>query len=103
MEALHKQVHIMRHSPDEALQLKAAQAIQDRAWGKAKPLTEEEKKGEDAATILDMLAAISSGQTAIENERAEQKKLAQQGSGLTDESTDVDSLLIDVQAERIDG
>ncbi len=42
-EALHGMVHLMRTSQDESIKFKAQKEIMDRAWGKSKPLTEEEK------------------------------------------------------------
>lgn len=58
-EALLKNVHLMRTSTDENIVLRATKAIMDRAWGNTKPATEEEKKGADAGSILDVLAAMS--------------------------------------------
>lgn len=65
-EALLTSVHIMRTDPDPSIRLRAANTIMDRAWGKSKPLAEEEKKGADAGSILDVLAAVSTHMSAIE-------------------------------------
>lgn len=65
-EALLVNVHVMRTSPDENIKLRAAKNIMDRAWGQTKALTEEEKKGADAGSILDVLAAVSARQGQIE-------------------------------------
>lgn len=52
-------VHLARTSVDENIILRASKAVMDRAWGNTKPATEEEKKGADAGSILDVLAAMS--------------------------------------------
>lgn len=52
-------VHLARTSTDENIVLRASKAVMDRAWGNTKPATEEEKKGADAGSILDVLAAMS--------------------------------------------
>lgn len=61
-----KYVHLMRNSPDERIQLQAADRILNRSIGMAKALSEEEKKGADAGSILDVLAAVSIRAAAIE-------------------------------------
>lgn len=65
-EAVLKYVHLMRNSPDERIQLQAADRILNRSIGMAKALSEEEKKGADAGSILDVLAAVSIRAAAIE-------------------------------------
>lgn len=65
-EALLRYVHLMRNSPDERIQMQAADRILNRAIGMAKALSEEEKKGADAGSILDVLAAVSARQGEIE-------------------------------------
>ena len=70
-EALLKYVHLMRTSPDERIQMSAADRILNRAIGMAKPLSEEEKKGADAGSILDVLAAMSAQQSALERQDPE--------------------------------
>ena len=51
---------------DPNVVLRCAKFVCDRAWGQTKALTEEEKKGADAGSILDVLAAVSSSMSAIE-------------------------------------
>lgn len=65
-EAFLNTVHVMRTTTDEQVRLRASKQIMDRAWGLTKALTEEEKKGADAGSILDVLAAVSSHMSAIE-------------------------------------
>lgn len=52
-------VHLARTSTDENIRLRATKQVMDRAWGLTKALSEEEKKGADAGSILDVLAAVS--------------------------------------------
>jgi hypothetical protein len=70
-EALLKYVSLMRTSPDERIQLQAADRILNRAIGMAKALSEEEKKGADAGSILDVLAAVSARCSATEQKPPE--------------------------------
>lgn len=65
-EALLRYVHLMRTSPDERIQMQAADRILNRAIGMAKALSEEEKKGADGGSILDVLAAVSTYQGKLE-------------------------------------
>lgn len=65
-EALLKHVYIMRHDPDSRIQQASANVILNRAIGLAKAISEEEKKGADAGSILDVLAAVSAYQGKIE-------------------------------------
>lgn len=65
-EALLKYVDLMRNDPDSRIQLQAADRILNRSIGMAKALSEEEKKGADAGSILDVLAAVSIRAAAIE-------------------------------------
>jgi hypothetical protein len=100
-EALHGMVHLMRTSQDEGIKFKAQQEIMNRAWGKTKPLTEEEKQGADAATILDILGEMSRNMTAIENEAARPKLIES-----TKEETDyydADAILIEAEKEKDNG
>lgn len=97
-EALLKNVSLMRLSPDENIQLKASHYIMDRAWGKSKPLTEEEKRSEDAASILDVLARMSASNTQIEQEAAKPKLLERaEDDGQT---YDAESFLVEVEQEK---
>lgn len=68
-EALLQYVNIMRTSPDERIRMQAADRILNRAVGMAKALSEEEKKGADAGSILDVLAAVSATMS-IQEQRA---------------------------------
>lgn len=61
-------VHDYRTSKDPGHRFKIAKYFMDQVIGSPKPLTEEEKKGADAGTILDVLAAMSTKQGAIERE-----------------------------------
>lgn len=94
-EALLKYVHLMRYSPDERIQLQAADRILNRSIGMAKALSEEEKKGADAGTILDVLAAVSSRQGALERQAPDQPAIEHQAN--PDET--FEKLLDDIQAE----
>lgn len=67
-EALLKYVHLMRTSPDERIQMQAADRILNRSIGMAKALSEEEKKGADAGSILDVLAAMSKHASIAESQ-----------------------------------
>lgn len=58
-EACLKVLNLLRITNDPATILKCAKFITDRAWGTPKPMTEEEKKGADGGSILDVLAAAS--------------------------------------------
>lgn len=100
-EALHGMVHLMRTSPDESIKFKAQKEIMDRAWGKSKPLTEEEKQGADAASILDILGAMSREMTAIEAETAK-PKLIESSKEETD-YYDVDAILVEAEKEKDSG
>ena len=100
-EALHGMVHLMRTSQDESIKFKAQKEIMDRAWGKSKPLTEEEKQGADAASILDILGAMSREMSLIENE-AEKPKLIESTKDEAD-YFDVDAILVEVEKEKDSG
>lgn len=95
-EALLKYVHLMRTSPDERIQMQAADRILNRSIGMAKALSEEEKKGADAGTILDVLAAVSARQGAIE-QRAPEQPAIEHNANSTDEN--FEKLMDDIQAE----
>jgi hypothetical protein len=99
-EALHRVLAIMRQSPDENMVMKCAKMIMDRAWGQTKALTEEEKKGADAGSILDILASVSVTQTQIENEA--RGHAIKQLDAIEGESTvlDAESFLAEVERER---
>lgn len=102
-EALFKVLAIMRTSPDERLAMNAAKMIMDRAWGQTKPLTEEEKKGADAGSILDILASVSMTQTGIENEaRGHAIESRKNENAIEGESTvlDAEDFLAEVERER---
>lgn len=100
-EALHGMVHLMRTSQDESIKFKAQKEIMDRAWGKSKPLTEEEKQGADAATILDILGAMSREMTAIEAEHAAPKLI--ESTKEESDYFDVDAILVEVEKEKDSG
>ena len=100
-EALYGMVQLMRTSQDESIKFKAQKEIMDRAWGKSKPLTEEEKQGADAATILDILGAMSREMSLVENE-AERPKLIESTKEETD-YYDVDAILVEAEKERDGG
>lgn len=97
MEALHGMVGLMRHSPDPQLRFKAQKEILDRAWGKSKPLTEAEKQGEDAASILDILAGVSRSMTLEEAETSKQKLIESTPEDMS--YFDVDAILVEVEQE----
>lgn len=61
-------VHDHRTCKDFNMRFKIAKYFLDQCIGSPKPLTEEEKKGADAGTILDVLAAMSAKQGSIERE-----------------------------------
>lgn len=83
-EAMLKLVSIMRVTTDENVALRTCKMIMDRAWGQTKALTEEEKKGADAGSILDILASVSITQTQIENEaRGHVQRQAIEGQATT--------------------
>lgn len=100
-EALHGMVHLMRTSQDESIKFKAQKEIMDRAWGKSKPLTEEEKQGADAATILDILGAMSREMTSIENEASRPKLI--ESTDLETEYFNVDAILLEAEKEKDGG
>lgn len=93
-EALLKHVHLMRHSPDERIQQSSANVILNRAVGLAKALSEEEKKGADAGSILDVLAAMSTIQGAIERTPPEAPAIEHDS-----QDTDFDQLLDELSTE----
>lgn len=75
---------------DPNVVLRCAKFVCDRAWGQTKPLTEEEKKGADAGSILDVLAAVSSQMKSIEREPEEAPAIEHT---TIDKDQDVDQLL----------
>lgn len=103
-EAMLEMVNLMRQTKDENVKIRACKMIMDRAWGQTKPLTEEEKKGADAGSILDILAQVSVTQTQIENE-ARGHAVAKQTELIEGESTvlDAEDFLAEVERERSGG
>lgn len=95
-EALLKYVHLMRNSPDERIQLQAADRILNRSIGMAKALSEEEKKGADAGTILDVLAAVSARQGALERRPPDAPAIEHE---VKNPDENFEKLLDDIQAE----
>lgn len=89
-------VHIARTSTDEGIRLRATKAVMDRAWGQTKALTEEEKKGADAGSILDVLAAVSSHMSAIEQTPPDAPALEHEPQSKEDS---LEKLLDDLNAE----
>jgi hypothetical protein len=95
-EALLTQVHLMRTSTDENVIMRASKEIMNRAWGQTKALTEEEKKGADAGSILDVLAAVSSHMSAIEQTPPEAAAIEHQPETTEDS---LEKLLDDLNTE----
>lgn len=95
-EALLRYVHLMRTSPDERIQMNAADRILNRAIGMAKALSEEEKKGADAGSILDVLAAVSAHQGAIERTPPEAPVIEHNSAGPDDS---FEKLMDEIEAE----
>jgi len=100
-EAMLELVSLMRQTTDENVKLRSCKMIMDRAWGQTKALTEEEKKGADAGSILDILASVSVSQTQIENE-ARGHAIAKQNEFIEGESTvlNVEDFLAEAERER---
>lgn len=104
-EAIYSMVHDMRTSKNENHRFKIQKYILDQVIGSPKPLTEEEKKGADAGTILDILAAMSTQQGAIEREGRETPVLehAPAKGAETDVGTLLDQFRDAEDGEIIDG
>ena len=96
-EALLRYVHLMRNSPDERIQLQAADRILNRSIGMAKALSEEEKKGADAGSILDVLAAVSIRAAATEQRPPEAPAIEHEPKTAEDS---LQALLDDLDAEE---
>lgn len=98
-------VHDYRTSKDPAHRFKIAKYFMDQVIGSPKPLTEEEKKGADAGTILDVLAAMSSQQSAIERQGRETPVLEHSPEKPVEESFEnlLDQFKDTVDGEIIDG
>lgn len=87
MEALYTAVSMMRDEKlDPKHRLNALKQVMDRAWGTPKPLSEEEKKGADAHSILDVLAAVSTTALASERQLKEVQALEDKGISTEDEA-----------------
>lgn len=69
--------------------ISCADKIMNRAWGQTKALTEDEKKGADAGSILDVLAAVST--TALASER-QMREIAALPQGEEEISTDAEAV-----------
>lgn len=95
-EAFLLYVYLMRNSPDERVQMAAADRIVNRAVGLAKALSEEEKKGADAGSILDVLAAVSSMASIQERQAPDAPALEHEASNPDD---NFEKLLDDINAE----
>lgn len=67
-DALLATVAIMHTSKDPSVVLKAAKMIMDRAWGIPKSAEEEEANAKNQS-IIEILAAFSSGSTHVEQQR----------------------------------
>lgn len=65
-EAILRLVHIMRTSTDNNEVMRAVDKLLNRGIGLAKAVSEEERKGADAGSLLDVLAAFSSVQANME-------------------------------------
>lgn len=65
-EALLVYVSLMRTSTDENVRMRAADKVLNRAIGLPKAVSEEERKGADAHSLLDVLAAFSGAQAELE-------------------------------------
>ena len=87
MEALYTAVAFMRDGKmDPKHRLNALKQIMDRAWGTPKPLSEEEKKGADAHSILDVLAAVSTTALASERQLKEVAAIEEKGVSTDEEA-----------------
>jgi len=99
-EMVYSMIHDHRTCNDMAHRFKIQKYILDQVLGSPKPLTEEEKKGADAGTILDALAAMSSQQSAIEREGRETPQI--EHVPIKDVKSDIGSIL-DQFADTVDG
>jgi len=102
-EAILKAVSLMRTSTDDSTILKCIKLITDRAWGSPKPLTEEEKKGADGGTILDILASMSAQNKNLEISIKQNAQIAATPKDITpnpDQITDLEGFFEEVKAEK---
>lgn len=65
-ECILRLVYLMRTSKDENVQLRCIDRILNRSIGLPKAVSEEERKGADAHSLLDVLAALSGQQANLE-------------------------------------
>lgn len=75
-EVLLRYVHIMRTSTDNSEVMRAGDRILNRAIGLAKAVSEEERKGADAHSLLDVLAAFSGQQAQLERSTSDAPAIA---------------------------
>lgn len=95
-EALLAYVHTMRTTVDERIRIQCADRLLNRAVGMAKALSEEEKKGADAGSILDVLAAVSTYQGQIERTPPDAPPIEHEALSYDDS---VERLLDDIEAD----
>lgn len=102
-EAVLKAVNMMRTSTDDSTILKCIKIITDRAWGTPKPMTEEEKKGADSGSLLDVLAAMSIHNNKLEITVKQNAQIATTQKDITpnpDQITDIEGFFEEVDREK---
>jgi hypothetical protein len=91
-------VSTMRTTTDENVRLRCADKIMNRAWGLAKAVSEEERKGADSHSLLDVLAAFSGTQANLERGTPEAPAISHETTIDNDQSTT--AFLDELQRQR---
>lgn len=86
-EAFLQIVATMRTTTDEGMRIRCAEKIMNRAWGLPKAVSEEERKGADAHSLLDVLAAFSGTQANLERSTSDATAIKHETTIDNDQST----------------